>query len=286
MSRREILDLISEIEEAESAAHQHEFFAPLTAHGRARMRIAGMIREYRVANAREGWWICQPRDARHADVVAEALPWQRGEYVALWPALRLVLLEPLRQRSWLALPFNPSDAAQRFGLTGPIIVRLVEGGRPFDRIVGRVEGTTIWYDDVDRRADTATAEALRANLAAGQEEPRVAALGAGERAAYALFVARQAEARRASEQTRVEAAVSQALEIGGARLLSYETVDGMLRVTWERDGRRDVTIVRPDLEVISAGVCLSGDEAHFDLASIVGVVREAPDYARWDEELT
>lgn len=283
MTQRSVLNLIDALTRDESAMRGQEFLAPLAAHGHARLRLRGLIHTLNVEAAKPGWWICRVVDPRHAEPIHEALPWQRGDYLALWPALRLVLIEPLKHGAWLALPFNPSDARQRFGFAGPVIVRLVEGGQPFERVIGRVEGGEIWFDDVDHRADPTTAEALRAALAAGAGNPGVSDLGAGERAAYALFAARRAKERAATEVARTERRLHDALEIGGARLIGYERSDDMLRVTWERDGARSVTLVRPDLEVVSAGICLSGEDERFDLASIVDVVRDAPGYARWDD---
>jgi hypothetical protein len=238
--------------------------------------VRGLIYELAVAGAAPGWWLCAAQDARRARVLGEALPWQRGEYLALWPSLRLVLLEPLKGGDWLALPYNPSDARQRFGLAGPLIVRLVEGGQPFERIVGRVEGLTIWYDAPDRRADPTQAEALRAALAEERAMPGVAGLGAGEQAAYALLITHTV---RHSTDTRLRAA----LTLGGAQLIGYEPAGDGLRVTWERAGQRSVTLIATDMTVVSAGICLSGEDSRFDLASIVGVVREAPAFARYDD---
>src|SRR5689334_24203914 len=181
------LSLVATLARDEAALAGQAFLAPLIPGGRARLRLRGLVCELVVAGARPGWWICRARDARHADTVGEALPWQRGDYLALWPELHLVLLEPLQHGDWLALPFNASDAAQRFGLAGPLVVRLVEGGQPFERIVGRVEEQMIWYDAPDCRGDPAQAEMLRAALADGREVGEIAGLGQGERAAYLLL---------------------------------------------------------------------------------------------------
>ncbi|MFP4435732.1 MAG: hypothetical protein ACLFVO_00485 [Chloroflexaceae bacterium] len=274
------LDLINRLGGAEAALHGQEFMAPLLRDGRARLRLRGLIYELRVTDARPGWWCCRIRDVRHAEIVTEAMPWQRGDYLALWPALRLVLLEPLRTGAWLALPFNPADAHQRFGFAGPLPVNLVEGGQPFERIIGRVEGSTIWYDDVDHRADLSTAETLRTALAAEQEASHVAGLGAGEQAAYTLLLQQATEQRVNSIAARTERRLRHALEIGGAQLLGYELTDNGLRVTWQRNGRRSVTLVGTDLGVVSAGICLSGEDDRFDLTSIVGVIQDAPGFAR------
>ncbi len=294
--------LIESLGREEASLQGQEFLAPLLREGRARLRLQNLVYEVAVANAAPGWWRCRLCDARSAEVVDEALPWQRGDYLALWPALRMVLLEPLRnstEHAWLALPYNPSDARQRFGLVGPRIVRLLEGGQPFERIIARVEGSTLWYDEPDRRADPATAEVLREGLAAEHATPPGASLGAGEQAAYHLLLEQRLAARAAAEAeaarraaeaeatrraAEAEAArraatldptdrnLRHALEMGGARLIGYEQSRGGLRVTWERNGQRSVTLVDHDLSVVSAGICLSGQDRCFDLTSIVGVV--------------
>lgn len=299
MLNHHALNLINALARDEAALRGQEFLAPLERGGRARLRVRGLIYELAIADAQPGWWICQALDAQRAAVIAAALPWQPGEYLSLWPALRLALIEPLHQArghaahtegegphagvapgAWLALPYNPSDAAQRFGLSGPLVVRLVEGGQPFERVIGRVEGATVWYDQPDRRADPTVAEELRAALAAGAAAPEIAGLGPGERAAYALLATRRAAAQSALLEDRRDRRLRDMLAIGGAQLLGYEVVGDTLRITWEREGHRSVTLVNAGLDVISAGVCLSGDDARFDLASIVGVVAAAPDYAR------
>jgi hypothetical protein len=288
MARNTILALIDALAQEEAGLRGQEFLAPLTRDGRARLRVRGLIHELALRAPRAGWWRCRALDTARAEVVEEALPWQRGDYLALWPALRLVLVAPLRAsgEAWLALPFNPSDAAQRFGDGGPRVVQLVEQGRPFERVVGRVEGATVWYDEPDRRGDPLVAEALRAAWAGGSRRPEVAGLGAGEAAAYALL-ARQAEQQLVQEQqARDERRLREALELGGACLVDFMSTQDGLRVSWERDGLRGVTLVGTDLDVISAGICLSGQDQRFDLTSIVGVVGEAPDYARFDGHYT
>ncbi len=288
MTRTTTLNLIERLSRQEHRLGGQEFLAPLVQGGRARVRLDGLVYEFAIANAQPGWSICRVLDAQRAEPVEEALPWQRGDYLACWPVLRLVLLEPLNDDAWLALPFNPSDAAQRFGMAGPQVVQLVEQGQSFQRVIGRVEGKTIWYDDEDRRADMRIAEQLREALSADQDTPGVPGLGAGEQAAYVLRLnslrTAHAIAEVESATTTTETRLRHALEIGGARLLGYALTDYGLQVTWERNGQRSVVLLNDDLSVISAGVCLSGQERRFDLASIVGVVEASPDFARYFDE--
>jgi hypothetical protein len=259
------------------------FFTPLTTEGKARLRVSGLVYELQVKNAQPGWWRCRITNAHTSELIDQAEPWQRGEYLKLWPVLRLVLLEPFKSGAWLALPYNPADASKRFGIAGPVVVQLVEGGQPFERVIGRVEGSTIWYDDHDRRADAWVAERLRASFAAEQEQHGVPGVGAGD-AAYVLLAMRRDQVRGATAIGTNERRIRDALRVGGACLVGYETTEHGIRVMWERAGQRHVTLVNAQLCVVSAGICLSGGDQLFDLASIVGVVQDAPDYARWDNE--
>ena len=277
-------NLINRLAHEEAALRGQAFLAPLLGDGRVRVRVRGLIYELGVARAQPSWWLCQALDAARAAVVDAAQPWQRGAYLALWPALRLVLMEPLRDEDWVALAFNASDAFQRFAIHGPLVIRLVEGGQPFERVIGRVEGATVWYDELDRRGDPATAERLREALAAGHATPTLAGLSPGERASYALLAERSVAARAARDAAHAERQLRDALMVGGARLIGYESSAGVLRVIWECDGQRSVTLVNGNLDVVSAGICLSGADQHFDLASIIGVVRDAPPFARYHDE--
>lgn len=274
------ISLLNHILAAEAALRGRELVAPLLGDGRVRTRVAGLVYTLAAQAPAPGWWRCRIVDAARAEVIGAAEPWQRGDYLALWPALRVVLLEQAGPAAWLAMPLNPSDARQRFRLAGPQLLRLTEGGQAFARAIARVEGGALWYDDLDRRADPALAEALREACAAERPEPGVPGLAPGERAAYALRLGRAAAAREDAARRAAEGRLRHAVGLAGARLLGYEPFGAGYRVTWERDGLVSTTLIDHDLTVASAGICLSGEDRRFDLASIVGVVAGAPGYAQ------
>src|SRR5512145_3260269 len=103
MARYSARNLIASLARDEAALQGQEFLAPLCHVARARLRIRGLVYELQVKGSVPGWWICRVHNIRQATIVTEALPWQRGEYLALWPTLRLVLLEPLAHGDWSAL---------------------------------------------------------------------------------------------------------------------------------------------------------------------------------------
>ena len=68
-----------------------------------------------------------------------------------------------------------------------------------------------------------------------------------------------------------------ALEKAGAQLLDLRALQGQqLEVIFRVDGERFHTVVRADtLQVLDAGICLSGHDADLTLESLPGVIREA-----------
>jgi hypothetical protein len=194
-----LLRLISRLSTAAERLRQQEIIAPLLPGGRIRTRIEGLVYEFKVRTSFAGWGRFRPRNEQEAELLGEALPWQRGAYLELLPALRMILLWPVpgprasRVQLWLALPFNSSDARQRFGLSDePLPVLLCDpfnGAEPFERIVARVDGQTLWFDGTDPRANPTHAAWMREATAASEQahERFPAGLTASERRALLLW---------------------------------------------------------------------------------------------------
>ena len=104
------------------------------------------------------------------------------------------------------------------------------------------------------------------------EQIRRRGLTAEQRAAYAVAHALRMEAERDRTEERLRAALAHA---GGALAGYLERQDGY-RVEFQIEGQRHVSLVaKDDLSIQLAGICLSGEDRHFDLQSLVGVLREA-----------
>src|ERR1700738_1630406 len=73
---------------------EREIIAPLLPGGRIRTRLNGLIYEFRPLQRFVGWGKFRPVSDGEAEVLGEALPWERGGYLELQPALRMVLLWP------------------------------------------------------------------------------------------------------------------------------------------------------------------------------------------------
>ena len=302
--------------------------APLLPGGKIRTRVSGLIYELRPTRPFVGWGHFRPLNDREAEPVGAALPWERAAYLELFPALRVVLLwpdpRPARSGTWWAVPYNESDARQRFGprvgssTTEPRPVFLGDpenGAEPFERVLARVDGDTLWYDGPDPLADPRQAEWLR-DAARQTEWPdhllpglasaqRLALLYARLRAIEITSAAerwrefqperrtdreRRAWLRRLTESERLEARLRAALAKADAVLHGYREAPGpdgatsSVIVEWSEQGRtrRYRSAVALDTSVISSGICLSDQDGKFDLTSLVSVMRDAPDWAAED----
>ena len=201
--------LIAKLSKESIALQQREIIAPLLPGSRIRTRLGGMIHEFRPQSEFVGWGRFKPVNEREVEVLGEALPWERNAYLELFPALRALLLWPAsaveRPGTWWALPFNESDARQRFGLGAePFPVFLCDptnGAERFERVIARADGNMFWFEGPDVVADPTHAEWLRdAALKAESTDNFLAGLAGSERLALLFWRIHQFEI--AMEQER------------------------------------------------------------------------------------
>jgi len=295
-----IYDLLDSLESEERKFLETEFLAPVLPGGQVRVRIAGLVCTLRVTGEFEpGWAILKPQSMDRARVVSRPSLQQVRDYLALFPAVRLLLVSRASRapstgpgQAWLAIPAHRGD--RRFEIEGPVRVHLVAGAEPFQRIIARFDGTLFWFQEVDRRRSPAIAAYLREELDAGTRPTDLhkPTLTAEEREAYRLVQQaadalrrERAQQQRTHVRTQRNAEVIQrdptkerlagALAHAGAELTSYIEQGDAYTVAFVVDGQARRTIVsKGDLTVLSAGICLSGQDQRFDLQSLVGVLRE------------
>lgn len=237
-------DLVARLNKESNALLQREILAPLLPGGKIRTRLGGMIHEFKPRSEFVGWGRFRPVNEREAEVLGEAQPWERGKYLELFPALRMVLLwsDPTSQRpgTWWALPFNDSDARQRFGFHAePLPVFLCDptnGADRFERIIVRVDGNILWFDGPDALADPTHAEWLR-DATAKEEEPErhLPGLTGSERLALLYWQIRELEAALEKERR-------QQAEAERKRQIKERQRDHQKQIEWLREQKKRRTL--------------------------------------------
>lgn len=266
-------DLLNKLEAAEKDFLASEVLAPVLPGQAVSVRVAGMLCQLRVDNQRfEGWAILRPLSTSQARFVRPATLAEVAAYLKLFPAVSLIAV--LREgRRWSALPAHKGDA--RFHIDAPVQVLLTEESiQPFETLKARFDGRFFWYERRDQRRNPALAAYLRQafNEQVEAKDLHKPGLSAEERAAYAWAWKLLEEARRSKTEIRLADALTHA----GAQLSSFIEREEIYTITYQVDGRSHTSTIRKDdLTVLTAGICLAGQDQRFDLTSLVGVLREA-----------
>jgi hypothetical protein len=283
MSRNLIInEALARLAREETAFLHAEFLAPVVRGRGVAVRIAGVLCTLHVIPpAFHGWGVFQPVSHAVATLVREASAGERRQYLALFPGLRLVVCGRDGNRP-LAVPAGAADA--RFEIAGPVEIQLAAEFDLFDTLLVRFDGARFWFDELESRSDPAAAAYLRKSLADMLDPDKLARHGLteGQRRAYTAAFGQRTAPIRADEREDAGLRLKAALSHAGAGLHDFTESGQAYRVSFMLDGRRHTSVVRKhDLSVVTAGVCLSGQDRKFDLSSLVGVLREGATRGRF-----
>jgi hypothetical protein len=276
MPRRDIQDILAALAAAEQREVGKLVFTPVLRGVKIRTRIAGIVCELRVRNAApEGWGVLRTTSTSTAVYERPATLAERDRCLQPLPRVRLLLLARQR-RGWLAVPAYPGSG--QIHVDGPVPVMLVDDDvSPFEEIVARYDGQTFWFDQLASPGNPERAAALRAALDDLVEpgEIHIPGMTPAERDAYARTWNALGERRQQRVEERLRRRLSEELAHGGATLLNYAQQGEVVQVRYELGGQAYTqTFHGQSLRMIDSGVCLSGQDGNFDLASSVSVMRE------------
>jgi hypothetical protein len=267
--------LIEKLAKAERNFIDTRFLAPRIRGGSVVVKFEGLVKTYQpLPQDFEGWGVFRAKADNTAKLEHQAGGVQVAKYLQGLSRCRLYLVRPIRGQTWLAYPVNAETFRTRYGEPRPVMVHLVTLGRAFEQTFCRWDGANFWFDRVDRRGDPkiprSMAQALKNYVS--PEALKFSGLTPELREAYRLVF-------KQDERMRVhcsEGRLKQALELGGGRLESFVDHGDYWNTQWlTSQGERHTSAIRKtDLTVISAGICLDGEDAKFDLQSIVGVVEQ------------
>ena len=272
----DINGLISKLAKEEQRFLDSQFLCPVLRGQPVRVRIAGIIMTLNVRPSDfQGWGIFKAIDHKLAR-------WQRGptmaekqQYFKLFPLIRFILCREIKN-AWLGFPAYQNDC--RFKITGLVPIQLVEEAQVFDIICTRYDSFTFWFDELDQRRSPRSANYLREslNILRKPNELELDGLTQEEKDAYNIayeFVYEQSEQ---AKQERENDKIKIALQRAGAVYEGYIERGDTYTVEYIVDGSKHRSVIQKgSLNVVTAGICLSGGDAAFDLQSLIGVIRES-----------
>jgi len=266
MSKARVLDLIDELAAAERRLG--EFIAPVRRSSRTVVAwVEGLAKPLALRRRRgeeaEGFLVLRPCSDFECEMVRAATRAERQAYLERLPRVRSILIDD-------EMGYPAGEAERRLGLNGPHRIGFVQGQR-FETIQGRFDGCNVWFEAVVERRRARALREVFDEAPTVEAVRRVPGLTPAHRAGVELLLER--ERARVSDWT--EERLRQALSHAGGMLLEWQERPDHYWVRWEVDGQVHTSAVGKDsLEVVTAGVCLSGRDADFDLTSLVSVMRE------------
>jgi len=258
-------DLFHKVEEAEKEFRNSEFIAPVAKHSKVEVRILGLVYEFIPLDPNfEGWAILKPTSSTRAKVIGSPSLLQISKYLGRLSKARMILCEK-RRDIWIGMN------KQLHGNQCPVL--LADGVQLFDEIVARGDGRNLWLEEKDSSADPTFADYLRETLVnlAPLDKLQKSGLNPFHREAYQWQLL--LKEKRIGEVTMDK--IQQAVRHAGGFFKSYiERHDSYTVIFAIEGGEYRATIEKSGLGVISAGICLSGEDKKFDLQSLVSVVKE------------
>lgn len=308
----DVLAMIKKAAADTSEVLSSHILAPVVPGSKVRVRINGLVHELTPNDRQfEGWAILQATGLRTAAIVGPASAAQVRAYFELLPRFQLIALME-KDNSWWGIPAQTADT--RMQIFGAVRIRLPQRLSSFETINARFDGSSFWFEDVARRRNPVIARQLREALAKEifPEDLKVSEVVPQERCAYTMMffamhpdlidspepdpVPQSDEAEAPPNETAVAPTfdyqewwssllavrLNRAVTHAGARLDTYwRDTHGVVTVRMIVDKDLHVVQVQSrDLSVISSGICLSGMDSTFDLASLVGVLRVHKDLNR------
>lgn len=273
-------DIVARLARKEQEATSRLILAPVLPRTKIKTQVDGIVWELAVEDRNfRGWALLRITSPGKATVEDTPRASEIAAYLKLLMRVRLVLLEQ-QDNIWWALPAQERDPRLQIPLAVP--VEMVEKQAAFDTINARFDGSRFWYEGGDRRRDPTLARKLRQALAADESPGDVHVLGAvpQELRVYRLLwrikhpeeTKTTFQAGPATDEERLREALSHADAELDAFWLDPQ---GNFVVRFLLDGLPQTTVVTRDLNVLTAGICLSGQDRNFDLTSLVGVYRES-----------
>lgn len=285
------IDLINKFDALEKDFVGKTLLAPVLRGTTVRVRLGGIVMELKTDDRNfEGYALMKVNDLKSAKIIGKPTLKQTAEYLKLFPRLRMIVIDKF-DGVWWALMFNRSD--KRFKLDGPVPVRLVSEDRigAFRAIETRCDGANFYYETDNVMHDFGNCvylnECLRQRVP--PDELRYSGLMPAEKLAYLMAFLRNDPAYVPGKNGSVDDRIRYALHHAGAQLSAFwmeKDDESAMYVRFVVDGVPYSCRVNNDLTLQSAGICLSGHDQNFDLASLVGVLRERNrvygEYAEYD----
>jgi hypothetical protein len=267
-----VLDMISKIGKKETQLLKKVFISPIFSNTIVATRVDGIVYSFSIPKIAGGWYQIKPDNVKSAKIIGTAEMSERDYYLRCLDRVRLVLVMK-KDGVYHGVP----DKANKFGFQVDDLLPVFlhdDTTMDFDRVIARFDGANLWFEAVDQVNDPAKADYLRNCMQKILEpqELKFSGLTLEERVAYTL---RLTVDKRLIVDKKKDG-LKKAVEFAGGSFVNFVERGDHYSVTYLVGGEEYTSYVAKDPahSVISAGLCLQGNDRKFDLKSLVTVIRE------------
>lgn len=279
----DINKLINESASKEKALLKSTFVAPVKKGSQIKVRIQGLIYTFGLVQQdkdREGWFVLKPVNPYCAKIVDDVDVMQMQEYKEKYrkflPRIRFIMVSN-EEGQWLGFPANRGQSLKH-EIDGHQFIDVVEGVQIFDQVYALFDGKTLWFDEVDMGSDLMVSDYMRESLNNNVEVGKLKFKGMTPEQIGTYAFAYEFKIKKEEELKikTVEGRITMALEHAGAKLHSFREYNDTVVIDWQtKKGKYTTRHKKNDsFSTIAAGVCLSGRDDDYDLASLVSVMKE------------
>jgi hypothetical protein len=265
-----VFDLIKRVGEKEAAVQ--EFVSPIFFNEYVATKIEGIVYKFKISQKTPGWYKIQSVDRKTAKTIDSADLVDIDSYLKQLQKIRLILVMK-KNNVFFAIPEKSNNLGLEF--EEPIPVYLPDDSvMEFDRIIGRFDGANFWFHQLDYSNDPAKALYLREQLVkvTGPKKIQHIGLTIEEKIAYALRLSLD----KKLIIDRKKESLKDDVEYAGGEFVRFVEKSDHFSVTFIVDGHQYTSHVSKNEShsVITAGICLSGEDRKYDLKSLITVMRE------------
>jgi hypothetical protein len=262
------MDVLEKMLKREKDAIGETVIAPVIKKRKVMIRALEQIYECHLDTEFSGWGIFEMHDRGKARLVREAEIWEKERYAGAFPAHNLVLFFRDSAGIWWA-----RDSIRK----AFVKVYLVEGEQQFDTVRASFDGTDHWYispcNGFDVRKAQKMREALNDSIPVESLHLFASNVSMPELELYSLALKVQKSIGELDSEAALKR-IGRALKLGCAEMIgAAEQGDGYL-VQWKRGSETHRSYIDRDLNVISAGFCLSGGDNLQDITTLASLIKQ------------
>lgn len=268
-----VLDLIKKLGETENTLTSRVFVSPVYKNREVITRIDHIVYPFSIPETKAGWWKFKPKNRKEARVINPCDMQEIEGYLKCLQKVRMILV----QRDgdiFYGVPFKTNDQGLDIKVLYPIYLVMDDTAQDFDEVICRYDGANLWYQSVELNNDQAKVDYIRRALLAAvlPKNLKYSGLRFEDKMAYAV----RCEIDKKVLEKNKEYTLKKAVEHAGGIFKAFTEKGDHFSITYEVDGERYTSTVSKNdgMQVLTAGICLSGGDKDFDLTSLVSVIRE------------